>query len=400
MRRTKIVASLGPATDDPEVLRTMIRAGVDVVRINLSHGSIDDGMVRYDAVRKIAAEEQHPVGILADLPGPKVRTAVFKTEAVFEIDNTVTLAVGDAESTGKTIEIDYEALPTSFLTGERIIIGDGRLVLEVVGTSADQLSTKVVNEGSLTGSPGVHIPADKLTMPTPTPRDLVILDAFVEAGVDMVAVSFVRSAHDMRRVGTEPHPRGPLLVAKIETRAAVDNLEGIIEASGAIMVARGDLGNELPIEDLPITQKKINHRALHRRGQACDHRNPDARKHDYRSGPNTRRGVRCRQRCLGWHERRHALGRDSRWRRPGERRSYDGRSQRLGTQPCGAPHDRVRQQHRSDRRHDRRCMACVSRARRGGDSLHLWLGLYRASDGTVPARVRWRGSGPKPRSSG
>lgn len=262
MRRTKIVASLGPATDDPEVLRTMIRAGVDVVRINLSHGSIDDGMVRYNAVRKIAAEEQHPVGILADLPGPKVRTAVFKTEAMFEIGNTVTLVVGDAESTGKTIEIDYEALPSSFLAGERIIIGDGRLVLEVTGASADQLLAKVVNEGSLTGSPGVHIPADKLTMPTPTPRDLVILDAFVEAGVDMVAVSFVRSAHDMRRVGTEPHPRGPLLVAKIETRAAVDNLEGIIEASGAIMVARGDLGNELPIEDLPITQKKIIERCI------------------------------------------------------------------------------------------------------------------------------------------
>ena len=119
-----------------------------------------------------------------------------------------------------------------------------------------------MNSGKLTGQPGVHIPADKLTMPTPTPYDLKLLDAFVDVGVDMVAISFVRSAHDMRRVGTEPHPRGPLLVAKVETRSAIKNLDGIIEASGAIMVARGDLGNELPIEELPIAQKQIIERCI------------------------------------------------------------------------------------------------------------------------------------------
>ena len=257
MRRTKLVASLGPATDDPEVLRGIIRAGIDVARINLSHGSIDEGMVRYDAVRAIAAEEGRKVGILADLPGPKVRTAKFTEESVFEIGKEVRVVEGNSGSSSSVIEVDYADTVSSFTVGDRVVIGDGRLILEVTDTTADALVTTVINSGKLTGQPGVHIPADKLTMPTPTPYDLKLLDAFVDVGVDMVAISFVRSAHDMRRVGTEPHPRGPLLVAKVETRSAIANLGGIIEASGAIMVARGDLGNELPIEDLPITQKQI-----------------------------------------------------------------------------------------------------------------------------------------------
>lgn len=262
MRRTKLVASLGPATDDPEVLRGIIRAGIDVARINLSHGSLDEGMERYDTVRAISAEEGRKVGILADLPGPKVRTAKFAEEAVFGLGDEVRVVAGDSTSTRSVVEVDYPDTVSSFVAGDRVVFGDGRLILEVSSTERDALLTKVVHAGKLTGQPGVHIPADKLTMPTPTPHDLKLLDAFVDVGVDMVAISFVRSAHDMRRVGTEPHPRGPLLVAKIETRSAIANLDGIIEASGAIMVARGDLGNELPIEDLPIAQKQIIERCI------------------------------------------------------------------------------------------------------------------------------------------
>jgi len=262
MRRTKLVASLGPATDDPEVLRGIIRAGIDVARINLSHGSLDDGMERYDTVRAIAAEEGRRVGILADLPGPKVRVAKFTEESVFDLGDSVRVVAGDTSSRSKVIEVAYPDTVSSFIVGDRIVIGDGRLILEVKAAGADELTTTVVYAGKLTGQPGVHIPADKLTMATPTPQDLKLLDAFVDVGVDMVAISFVRSAHDMRRVGTEPHPRGPLLVAKVETRAAIKNLDGIIEASGAIMVARGDLGNELPLEDLPKTQKQIIERCI------------------------------------------------------------------------------------------------------------------------------------------
>ena len=154
------------------------------------------------------------------------------------------------------IEVDYEFLMRDIQVGDRVTIGDGGAVLEVTDKKADKMLANVVAGSTLRGRPGVHIPSDRLQIPTPTPEDFLALDAFVDAGVDMVAVSFVRSAHDMRRVGTEPHPRGPLLVAKIET-AAVDNLPGIIEASGAVMVARGDLGNECSLEDLPHLQKDI-----------------------------------------------------------------------------------------------------------------------------------------------
>lgn len=262
MRRTKLIASLGPATDDESVLRGIIRAGVDVARINLSHGTVDDGMVRYDAVRRIALEENRHVGILGDLPGPKVRVAGFAEDTVFALGDVVEVRVGEDASTKSAIEVDYEAMCTNYGVGDRIVIGDGRLVLEVDDATPDKLVTKVVHAGKLSGKPGVHVPADKLVLSTPTAYDLQLADAFVDVGIDMLAVSFVKSAHDMRRVGTEPFPRGPLLVAKIETRSAVENLDSIIEASGAVMVARGDLGNELPIEDLPITQKQIIKRCI------------------------------------------------------------------------------------------------------------------------------------------
>ena len=262
MRRTKLVASLGPATDDESILRGIIRAGVDVCRVNLSHGSLDDGMERYNMVRRVASEENVSVGVLADLPGPKVRVAGFSDPTEFESGESVRLVAGNTKSTKSVIEVAYDDICSSFVPGDRIVIGDGRVVFEVTGATPDELTANVINSGKLSGQPGVHVPADRLSMSTPTPYDLKLLDAFVEAGVDMAAVSFVKSAHDMRRVGTEPHPRGPVLVAKIETRSAIENLEGIIEASGAIMVARGDLGNELPIEDLPITQKEIIQRCI------------------------------------------------------------------------------------------------------------------------------------------
>ena len=262
MRRTKLIASLGPATDDESVLRGIIRAGVDVARINLSHGSLDDGMERFDAVRRISAEENCNVGILGDLPGPKVRVAEFTSDTTFALGDTVSVRCGEDESTKSTIEVDYEGMFSNYGAGDRIVIGDGRLVLEVQNVKTDELTSTVVHAGKLSGKPGVHVPADKLVLSTPTDYDLKLADAFVDVGIDMLAVSFVKSAHDMRRVGTEPHPRGPLLVAKIETRSAIENLDGIIEASGAVMVARGDLGNELPIEDLPITQKQIIKRCI------------------------------------------------------------------------------------------------------------------------------------------
>ena len=169
MRRTKLVASLGPATDDESVLRGIIRAGVDVARVNLSHGSIDEGMERYNAVRRIAAEEGQHVGILADLPGPKVRVAKFATETIFEDGDSVRIVAGNSASGRDVIEVDYDDIGSSFVVGDRIVIGDGRMVMEVSGTDGTELKAEVVHAGKLTGQPGFQVLAAKLPMWPPTP---------------------------------------------------------------------------------------------------------------------------------------------------------------------------------------------------------------------------------------
>ncbi len=257
-RRTKIIATIGPACDDEIVLKGMIEAGMDVARINMSHGSIEEGLERFHRIRKLSEECGQRVGILVDLPGPKVRCATFGDEYVRLVaGSTVELRVGNDSSNAEIIEVAYDGLVEDVQVGDRLNMGDGRAILEITEKQPDKLLANVAHGGKISGRPGIHVPSDRLRINTPTPEDLEILDAFVEVGVDMVALSFVRSAHEVRRVGTEPHPRGPLIVAKIETRAAVDNLEGIIEASGAIMVARGDLGNELSLEELPVLQKEI-----------------------------------------------------------------------------------------------------------------------------------------------
>jgi len=257
-RRTKIVATIGPASDSPDVLRRVIEAGADVARIGLAHGTLDDALVRYRTVRAVAADVGKPVGILVDLPGPKVRLGGFgDTPVHLETGAAVTLVPGRDTSDASVMGVDYPNLLADVHAGDRLAVGDGSIVLGVESIDGDAAKAIVLYGGPVQGRPGLHIPSDRLSLSTPTPEDLRLLDAFVDEGVDMVAISFVRSAHDIRRVGTEPHPRGPLIVAKIETRAAVENLQGIIEAAGAIMIARGDLGTELGIEELPHMQKRI-----------------------------------------------------------------------------------------------------------------------------------------------
>jgi pyruvate kinase len=257
-RRTKILATIGPASESESMLRDLIAAGMDAVRLNLSHGTLEEALVLYERVRKLSAEAGRPIGTLVDLPGPKVRAASFGKEGVdLDEGSRIRLLPGTVASTAEVVEVGYEDLLSHIEVGDRLSFGDGAIDCEVVDKDGSGLHAIVVHGGHLSGRPGVHIPSDRLRISTPTREDLRILDAFVEAGVDMVAVSFVRSAHDVRRVGTEPHPRGPLIVAKIETRAAIENLAGIIEASGAVMIARGDLGNECSIEELPHLQKYI-----------------------------------------------------------------------------------------------------------------------------------------------
>lgn len=231
---------------------------MDVARLGLAHGTVDEAVARVRRIRQIAAEEGSQVGVLIDLPGPKVRVAEFDEGGVeMEKDHEFLLRSGNTRSTRDVIEVDYEGLLTDVEAGDTLDFGDGNIAILVESVSGSEVTVRVTHGGHLEGRPGLRIPAERLSLGTPTARDLEMLDGLVDEDIDMVAISFVRSAQDMRRVGTEPHPRGPLLVAKIETRAAVENLPGIIEASGAIMVARGDLGGEYPIEEVPHLQKKI-----------------------------------------------------------------------------------------------------------------------------------------------
>lgn len=262
-RRTKIIATIGPASDDPRVLKGLMQAGMDIARINLSHESLELALDRYHRIRAVAAEVGRPVGILVDLPGPKVRLGRLPDGGVkLAAGQEFAIAPGDEDSTAERFQVDYEALLVDVREGDNLVFGDGAVQVQVVGHERDRLRVRVLHGGSLTGRPGIHVPSDRLRIPTPTPEDFRFLDAFVDVGVDIVALSFVRSAHDVRRIGVEPAPRGPMVVAKIETRAAVENLDSIVEVADAVMVARGDLGSEFPIAELPHLQKEIIRRCI------------------------------------------------------------------------------------------------------------------------------------------
>ncbi|MFN3217469.1 MAG: pyruvate kinase [Acidimicrobiales bacterium] len=257
-RRTKIIATIGPASESEAMLRKLVEAGMDVARLSLAHSPLDEALERYHRIRSVAADIGTRVGILVDLPGPKIRTAAFPDEgSLLAQDATVRLVVGDRQSSSTVVEVDYEHALRDLRVGDVLPFGDGQVVVRVDDIDDTGATGTVTAGGLLRGRPGIRLPADRVSLSTPTDDDLRKLDAFVDVGVDMVAVSYVRSAHDVRRVGTEPHPRGPLIVAKIETRAAVENLSSIIDASAAIMVARGDLGTECDLAELPHLQKQI-----------------------------------------------------------------------------------------------------------------------------------------------
>ena len=257
-RRTKIIATIGPASEDEATLRGMIQAGMDVARIGVAHGTLDEQVAKFRLVRSVAADLGHYVGIVVDLPGPKIRCAPFASGGVELLEDThLLLGVDGSESSQDLINVDYPDLINDVQLGDTLSFADGKVVLTIEDSEGDRLKARVLHGGKLDGRPGLHVPSDRLRLTSPTDEDLSMLDAFVELGTDMVAVSFVRSAHDIRRLGVEPAPRGPMVIAKIETKAAVQNLEGIIEASGAVMVARGDLGSEADIEELPHLQKHI-----------------------------------------------------------------------------------------------------------------------------------------------
>ncbi len=257
-RRTKIVATIGPASSDPLMLRALLRAGVGVVRLNLSHGPLEEHIQRLHDVRAAAADVAPHVAVLADLPGPKVRAGRFPEGGVQLVGGRrVLLYPGDIASSADRIHVDYDTLLLDVVAGDRLVVGDGAITMIAESVSEQGVIAIVDTGGLVQGRPGIHLPSERLRLTTPTDEDLVLAAAMAAEGVDFIAVSFVREAKDVDKVRAAIQPYAARLVSKIETIPAITNLEAIIDASDAVMVARGDLGIELPLEDVPHLQKRI-----------------------------------------------------------------------------------------------------------------------------------------------
>jgi pyruvate kinase len=262
LRRTKIVATLGPATDDPKVLDEVICAGVDVVRINLSHGSHAEHMQRAEWVRNRARASGRQVGLLADLQGPKIRIGKFREGAIqlavgdlFTLDAALPLDSGDQQRVGLT----FKRLPNDVARGDTLLLDDGQIVLWVNEVAGPEVRCKVIVGGKLSSNKGLNKQGGGLSAPALTDKDREDICFAAEVEADYLAVSFVRSAEDVneaRRLLREAGGKGGIL-AKIERAEAVDAIEEIIDASDAIMVARGDLGVEIGDAELPAVQKKL-----------------------------------------------------------------------------------------------------------------------------------------------
>lgn len=262
MRRTKILATIGPASENSDVLREMIRAGLNAVRCNFSHGSHEDHQKRIELVRKVAKEEGVMVGILADLQGPKIRVARFKNKSVelqngakFILDAKLDKEAGDETQVG----IDYPDLPKDVKQDDILLLDDGKIVLKVISTDGVRVITEVVDGGTLSNNKGINKMGGGLTAPALTDKDKEDIKFLAKLNVDYVAVSFPRDANDMIEARTLLQKVGCRagLVAKIERTEAVGNIIEIIEASEAVMVARGDLAVEIGEEFVPSMQKKI-----------------------------------------------------------------------------------------------------------------------------------------------
>jgi pyruvate kinase len=254
-RRTRIVATIGPASDTPETIAAMAEAGMDVARLPLAHGTIEEAVARLHRIRAAAPD----VAILADLPGPKVRAAPFPAGgSVVVAGSTIELVTAgpDDSSSGTRIAVAHDDLVDQLEPGDRVALGDGGVALVVEKRVGATVLARARSGGLLQGKPGVTAPAGRAVLATPTDEDLSRLEVLLAEGIDSVAVSFVCRAEDMEAVRRATGP-GPLLVAKIETPEGVADLDRILAASDAVMVARGDLGVRIPLEDVPHVQKQV-----------------------------------------------------------------------------------------------------------------------------------------------
>jgi pyruvate kinase len=261
MKKTKIVATLGPASSDKEILRQMFEAGVNVCRLNFSHGAYEDHASVVKTIRELNDETGLNVAILADLQGPKIRTNEMENNGVELINGSEVLIVTEKVlGTAQKFSINYADLPKDVKPGERILLDDGKLALEVISSDGSkEIKVKVIHGGILSSKKGVNFPNTKISMPSLTSKDLLDLQFALEQDVDWVGLSFVRSARDIIELKhiIAGEKRKAKVIAKIEKPEAIDDIDAIIKESDGLMVARGDLGVEIPYQNVPIIQKML-----------------------------------------------------------------------------------------------------------------------------------------------
>lgn len=254
--RTKVVATVGPATAKPEMIMNLARVGVDVFRLNLAHGTHEEHGRVVNWVREAGDALGKPIAILADLAGPKIRIGQLRDDPVRLVEGAGVVLAPEEVARGDELPTTYPALARDIVAGDRILLDDGLLELRVEGVEADRVFCRVHRGGLLRSGKGMNLPGVDVSAPALTEKDLHDLAFVLDAEIDYIGLSFVQRAEDIvdlrKRI-----PSGPLIVAKIEKDTALRDIEPILEASDAVMVARGDLGVELPFEQVPIAQKRI-----------------------------------------------------------------------------------------------------------------------------------------------
>lgn len=266
IKKTKIVATLGPATSTKEVIVDMIKAGVDVFRINFSHADYEDVTERVKMIREVNAEMETNIAILGDLQGPKLRVGVMAEEVVVAPGDEIDFVTGTPfEGNAEKVYMNYAAFPKDVNPGERILLDDGKLMFEVVSTNRkDQVHAKVIQGGPLKSKKGVNLPNTNISLPALTEKDVKDAIFAISLDVDWIALSFVRHSQDiidLQNIIKEHGKHKIPIIAKIEKPEAVENIDKIVSYCDGLMVARGDLGVEVPAHEVPLIQKKLVLRA-------------------------------------------------------------------------------------------------------------------------------------------
>jgi pyruvate kinase len=268
MKKTKIVATLGPASTGKEVLKEMILAGLNVCRLNFSHGSYDDHETAIKTIRELNHELGQNVAILADLQGPKIRTNEMENNGVMlEVGHEIKVLVEKVVGNKDRFSINYTKLPQDVKPGERILMDDGKIVLEVKSTDGkSEIICIVIQGGILSSKKGVNFPNTKISLPSLTEKDQLDLDFALDQNVDWVGLSFVRSARDIIELKHRISAKGShaKVIAKIEKPEALECIDDIIHESDGLMVARGDLGVEVPFQNVPLIQKMLITKCIHK----------------------------------------------------------------------------------------------------------------------------------------